>query len=142
MSFIYFLKKCLMQFFIITTCVTVAMGVLGLTLDPFAQFGYEAFFSPVIFGFISTLPSVVTYSSRELSVREVLARDILHVILLEFLLIVFGMWTKLLHSAAEMLTFGVTVLLVYAAVTLISWLLDHREANEINKRLKLLQGRE
>jgi hypothetical protein len=34
-----------MEYFIITTFVTAAIAVMGLSLDPSARFGYEAFFS-------------------------------------------------------------------------------------------------
>ncbi|WP_429142320.1 DUF3021 family protein [Anaerotaenia torta] len=139
MSFKVFLKRCLMEYFIVTTCVTAAIAVLGLSLDPTARFGYEGFFSPLIFGLISLVPSFVTYSRRELSLRQALVRKVFHVIVLEAMLIAFGFWTGLLHSPAESSFFGLAVFAVYIAVNLISWLLDKKEADEINKTLKSLQ---
>lgn len=142
MSFKDFLKRCLMEYFIITTCVTAAIAMLGLSADPAATFGYEAYFSPLIFGLISIVPSFVTYSRRELSFRGALIRKVLHVILLESLLTGFGFWAGLIQNAEEAAFFVLTVFIVYIAVNLISWLLDKKEAGEINKTLKSLQGRE
>lgn len=141
MSFRAFLKNCMMEYFIITTCVTAAIAVLGISFDPTAKFGYEGFFSPLIFGLISLLPSFVTYSRRELSLRQVLLRKGFHVIVLEVMLIVFGFWSGLLHNPVEASLFGLTVFVVYIAVNLISWLLDKKEASDINKTLKSLQSR-
>ncbi len=131
-----------MEYFIITTCVTAAIAVLGMSADPAARFGYEAYFSPLIFGLISIVPSFVTYSRRELSFRRALFRKVLHVILIEALMVVFGIWAGLIQSAEEAAFFALTVFIVYIAVNLISWLLDKKEAGEINKTLKSLQGRE
>jgi hypothetical protein len=141
MSFKAFLKKCLMQYFIITTCVTVAIALLGLSMEPAARFGYEAYFSPLIFAFISLLPSFVTYSRKELSIRQALLRKVLYVIVLEAMLLAFGFWAGILHGAADALSFGLAVFLVYLAVNLISWKIDRKEADEFNKTLKSMQGR-
>lgn len=142
MSFKSFLKSCLLDYFIITTCVTAAMAILGLAIDPTARFGYESFFSPLIFGFISIVPSFITYSHKELPFKETLIRKILHLIVLEAILIGFGFWVGVLLSAAEAFFFGITVFIVYILVAFISWKFDIKEANEINETLKLFQGRD
>jgi hypothetical protein len=141
MSFKAFLKRCLMQYFIITTCVTAAIAILGLSLDPAAKLGYEAYFSPLIFGLVSLVPSLVTYSRKELSFRQTLLRKVLHVIVLEAMLIAFGFWVGILHGTADASFFGLAVFIVYLAVNLISWQIDKKDADEINKTLKSLQGR-
>lgn len=141
MSLKVFLKKCMMEYFIISTCVTAAIGVLGLSLDPAAKFGYEAYFSPLIFGLVSLVPSVATYSRKELTFRQALIRKLFHFALLEKMLIAFGHWAGILHGFGDTTSFAVAVFIVYLAVNLISWHLNSREASEINKTLKTLQGR-
>lgn len=141
MSFKAFLKRCLMEYFIITTCVTAAIAILGQMLDPAARFGYDAFFSPLVFGLVSLIPSLVTYSRKELSFGQTLIRKTLYVIVLEATLIVFGLWAGILHDIADVSLFGLAVFIVYLAVNLISWQFDKKEAGEINKTLKSLQGR-
>ena len=98
MSLKTFLKRCLMEYFIITTCVTAAIGILGLSLDPTAKVGYEGFFSPLIFGLVSLVPSVATYSRKELSFRQTLVRKLLHFALLQATLIAFGHWAGILRG--------------------------------------------
>lgn len=141
MSLKTFLKRCLMEYFIITTCVTAAMAILGLTLDPNTKFGYEGFFSPLVFGFISLAPSLVTYSRKELSFRQALIRKVLHFIVLEVVLIIFGFLAGLLHAFSDASLFALTVFIVYLVVNLTSWQFAKKEADEINKTLKLLQDR-
>lgn len=141
MSLKAFLKRRLMEYFIITTCVTAAIAILGMSLDPAAKFGYEAYFSPLLFGLVSLVPSVATYSRKELTLRQALIRKLLHFALLEALLVALGHWAGLLHGAGDTVSFAVAVFIVYLAVNLISWYLDSREASEINKTLKTMQGR-
>lgn len=141
MSFKAFLKRCLMEYFVITTCVTLSIAILGQVLDPAARFGYEAYFSPLIFGFVGLVPSFVTYSRKELSFRQTLLRKVLHVVVLEVTLVAFAFWAGILHSFADASLFGLAVFLVYLAVNLISWQFDKKDAGEINKTLKSLQGR-
>lgn len=141
MSLKAFLKRCLMEYFIITTCVTAAIAILGLSLDPAAKLGYEAYFSPLVFGLVSLVPSFITYSRKELSFRQALVRKVFHVIVLEAMLIAFGFWAGILHGAVDASFFGLAVFIVYLAVNFISWQLDKKDACEINKTLKSLQDR-
>lgn len=140
MSLKAFLKRSLMEYFIITTCVTAATAILGLSLDPTAKFGYEGYFSPLLFGLMSLVPSIATYSRKELSLRQTLIRKLIHFALLEAMLIAFGHWAGILHGF-DTVYFALTVLIVYLTVDLISWHLDSKEASKINKTLRALQGR-
>ncbi len=142
MSIKAFLKSCVQRFFMITTLITAAIGILGLSLDPAARIGYDAYFSPLIFGALSLLPSFVTYSRKELSLRQTVIRKILYVLLLEGLLIGVGFWAGILHGPGDASAFALAVLLVYLAVTWLSWRLDRKEAAEINTTLKAYQGRD
>jgi hypothetical protein len=130
----------MLEYFIITTCVTAATAVLGLTLDPAATFGYESFFSPLIIGFVSLVPSFVTYSRKELSFRQTLVRKVFHFIFLESVLIGFGFGAGILHEPADASFLALTVFIVYLAVNLISWKLDQKAADEINKTLNSFQS--
>ena len=128
-----------MEYFIITTCVTAAIAVLGQVLDPAARFGYESYFSPLIFGFIGLAPAFITYSRKELSLRQTLIRKALHFIVLEVTLIVFCFWAGILRGIEDASLFAFSVFVVHLAVNLINWQLGRKDAGEINKLLVSLQ---
>jgi hypothetical protein len=130
-----------LEYFIITTCVTAAIGILGLSLDPTAKIGYEGYFSPLIFGLVSLVPSIATYSRKELPFRQALIRKLVHFALLETILVAFGHWAEILHGIDDTTYFVLAVFVVYLTVNLVSWQLDSKEASEINKTLRSLQGR-
>lgn len=142
MSIRVFLKQCMIEFFIITTCVNVATALFGPVLMPNAEFGFYAFYSPLISGFIGTLPSFIFYSKRELNLRQTIIRKILHLSVLLTILTVFGWLNGNVSDLTGMLLFMLMVFLVYLAVNAISWVLGNRDAKLINQGLKALQNRE
>ncbi len=141
MSFRVFLKQCAMEFFIITTCVNVASALFGPVLMPGREFGFYAFYSPLIAGIIGTLPSFIFYSKRELNLRETMIRKILHLAVLITTLTVFGWLNGNFTELSGALLFMLMVFLVYLVVNVIGWVLGNRDARQMNQGLKALQSR-
>ena len=98
----------MMSFFISVTLITFAMAIVGLIFEPHTTFGYEAFFSPLIFGAIASFPMMVFYSNKDQSIKEVLLRSLLHFLLLEILILsnlyIFGILTSLSMALSLALT--------------------------------------
>ena len=135
-----FLRKNLMDFFIIVTCVSVVIGLLGLIYEPHRQFGYEAYFSPLIFGVIGVLPSLVTYSKKELTVKQMKVRKVIQLIILEGLVLTFGYFMGVM-KVNMMVSVASSVLVVFLMVHLITWIIDSKKAAQLNEDLKAFQGR-
>lgn len=135
-----FLRKALMSFFIIVTLVSVVIGVLGLIFEPNRTFGYEAYFSPIIFGLIGVLPSIVTYAQTELTVRQLLFRKVFQLIVLEIMVLAFsyGMGAIKGHMIYSV---ALAIIVVYLMVHLIMWLLDSKRAQKLTADLKAFQQR-
>ena len=131
----------LMAFFVCSTCISFLEGILGMAFFPEDTFGYEAFFSPPLFGFLSVLLGVVTRSKRELTVKEVLFRQAVHLLLIELMIFgtnyAAGMRFDALFSV--MLAFSVAV--VFVAVYVVMWLNDRKSAAAFNQKLKEYQSR-
>lgn len=142
MSLRMFFKQCMMEFFIITVCVNVATAIIGPVLMPEAILKFDAFYSPLIGGFLGTLPSIILYSKQELNLRQTILRKVLHLVTLESLLTGVAFLYGNLASLSDALLFLLMVFLVYVAVTFISWVLENRDAKRINAGLKALQKRE
>lgn len=139
MSLVSFIKKNLMDYFIIVTGINVAIAILGMNFDPDTVFGYQAFFSPLIIGAVAVFPSVVMYSRRELSFRSMLIRRALHLVVLEITLIAFGYFSGLFTEWSIIAPFAVGVILVYAFTLFARYLIDSKTAVEINKGLRRMQ---
>ena len=82
-----FIEHLVISFFVVVTCVNLVMAFLGMRYEPEIRFGYQAFLLPVIYGGLGILPSAVTYSRKELSVRQMLVRKLLQLLLLEGIMV-------------------------------------------------------
>lgn len=141
MSFKQFLIKKLLLFFMLTTLISLATCILGLLYDKEALFGYEAFLSPPIFAAACTVPTFVTYSRKELRVKELLPRMVLEFLLIEAVVIGIAYSSPWIDTAepSVVLSLAVSVLIIYILVCLMEWMRQSVEAKEMNQNLQRLQ---
>ncbi|WP_099469617.1 hypothetical protein [Konateibacter massiliensis] len=131
-------KEILMSYFVVVTLINVAMAVLGLLYDSSKTFGYEAFFMPLLYGLLGILPSLISYSRKELSTKKVVVRKILQFFLLELLLILFIVLNGV-RSLEIILPFGVAVFVVSLLAEVFLWFLDYEKAKNLNHMLEEYQ---
>lgn len=137
----FFIKKILIGFFVSVTCISVVMAVVGILFVSDARFGYEAFFSPILFGVIAIVPSLVTYSKEELSLKQTIIRKIIHFILIEVLILLVLYLVGGLTGVGVTISLAVSILVIDLTVHLVLWINDRRIANELNLGLKDMQSR-
>lgn len=140
MSFMEMTKKILFDFFIIVTGITIILAVFGDLADPGRTFGYEVFYSPLLFGLIGVAPSFVFYSKKELPFGRMVIRKILHFALLE--LMVVGTYIILGASLTfdNIVALMIFIFIVYLFTTFIRFLIDRKTMVEINTGLKKMQN--
>ena len=136
----FVVKKILISYFLAVTGITAAMGIIGSVLAPQVTFGYYAFLSPFLFGLVAVIPSMVTYSKKPLSVRQMFVRLVLHFILLEILILLFAYLAGLVTSSSIAISLALSVLIIDVTVNLLHWLNDKRTAGELNAALKKMQN--
>lgn len=135
----FFVKKVMMSFFISVTCICTAMALVGMVFEPDARFGYEAFLSPLIFGAVASIPSLVQYSKKDLSLRQTAIRNVLHFLLLEAVILSILYFLGLLTSVSMAVSLGISIFVIDLTVNLVMWINDKRTAKEFNYALKKLQ---
>ncbi len=136
-----FLIQKLSLFFMLTTLITIVIYVFGICLDADARFGYNELLTPVRFAALCVIPTVVTYSRRELSPREMKVRMALELLLIEAVVmgIVFTSPVIDTSSASVVLAIAGSVLGIYILARLFSWLHDSAEARKMNDELARFQ---
>ena len=141
MSLTEFAKDRLRDFFMITALVNIVMYVLGSIYMKGNVLEYSALLQPPLYGFFGTLPSWIMYSKRELPMKQYLIRKIISVLILEILLILVTFPGDYMNpgNAGMILSFAVSVLIVYLLVAGISWLLDKKSADAMMKELEMFQ---
>lgn len=136
----FFVKKVMMSFFVSITCICAAMALIGMSFEPDARFGYEAFLSPLIFGALASLPMLVKYSKSELSFKQTAIRNVIHFLLLEAVILSILYFVGLLTSMSMAISLGISIFVIDLTVNLVLWINDKRTAKEFNSALKKLQN--
>ncbi|MGN0636850.1 MAG: hypothetical protein ACI4J0_00630 [Huintestinicola sp.] len=143
MSFKEHLRSVLSVYFIVAALINAATFILGEIFRPDEKFGYEAFLSPLIYAAVALIPMLCTYSKKELTLKQYVAREILQLIAIEIILIFFGLGKQCLDPEDLPLTasFALSVLIIFCLVHVIGWLLDLDLARQLNSDLKSFQSR-
>lgn len=136
-----FLKQIVTSFFVVVTLVTIAIGVLGNIYRPGQQFGYEAFFAPVIYGFLSMIPVAVMYSKKELTVKQLYIRKVLQLFSIELILYLGGYGFENIKTAprSQTVAFGISIIIVYVVEDVISGIINTNDAKKLTKMLHQYQ---
>lgn len=137
MSFKQFLIRKLSLFFMLTTLITVAVYILGSRFDSDARFGYNAFLSPLFYAACCVLPSLVTWSKRELKPRALILREALQFLLTEAVILFLVFRSPVIDTSqpAVVLAIAGSVLVIYLLVFLFSWLANNAQAKQVNEEL-------
>ena len=138
-----FVLDCIRTFFTVVVLINVVMFLLSLYFMPEAQFGYEAFAVPLIYGFVGTLPNVVMYSRRELKIGELIVRKVIQIILIEVLVLFVAFYdTAEQMIEQEIITStAVSIFVIYVLATLFDWLQNYLAAKQITEELQRFQER-
>ena len=136
-----FLVQKLSLFFMLTTLITLVICAFGLYLDADAQFGYNELLTPVRISALCVIPTLVTYSSRELSPREMKVRMGLELVLIEAVVLGIAFTSPVIDTtqATVVLAIAGSVLGIYVLARFFSWLHDSAQARELNAELARFQ---
>ena len=129
------------SYFISVTLINAAMLILGSLLSPQQRFGYEAFLYPLIYGLIGIIPSLIISTDKELSVKQVVIRKVMQMLLIIVLLLAFMFGDASLKRQTIFMAAAValSVVIIYILVNVIMWMLDARTAKNMTEDLKRFQ---
>jgi len=133
-----FLIEKLTLFFMLSTMITAAVYLIGSVYDRDALFGYDALLSPMRYAALCILPTFVTWSRRELSMRELLFRKALMLVLVEGVILYIAFTSPVIDTGRMqvVLTLMGSVLVIFLLVNLFLWLRDLAEAGRMNQDLE------
>ena len=135
------LRTCLGNFFICVTLINVAILILGCMLEPDVKFGYEVFTYPLIYGLLGTLPGLIMYSRKELTIKQTIIREVIQMFMVVVIIIgfMFGRYKFVPETLPKIIGVSVSVVIVYVLVTFFGWLIDLRTAGKMTEDLKKIQ---
>ena len=115
MSIKQFIVRKLGLFFMLSTLITVAIYLLGSHFDGEARFGYDGFLSPLLYAGCCVLPSLVTWSKRELKPRELILRELIQFLLTEAVVLFLAFRSRTIDTSRPAVVLGIagSVLVIY-----------------------------
>ncbi len=141
MEFKRFLINKLFLFFMLSTLITVAVSLIGSSFDGEARLGYDALLSPIKYAALCLLPTLLTWSRRELSLKELLGRKALMLVLLEAEILFLAFTSPAIdtENIRVVLSLAGSVLVIFVLANLFTWLRESAEAKKMNADLEKYQ---
>lgn len=141
MDFKRFLINKLILFFLLSTLITVAVSLIGLLFDGDMCFGYREMLIPIEYAALCMLPTLVTWSKRELSPKALLVRKALMLVLIESVILFIAFTSDVIDTSRVEVVLAIagSVLAIFVLVHLFMWLKETAEAKKLNRELEAFQ---
>ncbi len=138
------LIRALRLYTLLVTLITVLMIILGNLLDRDRVFSYDAFFSPLIYALIGTVATMITRSDKELSVRNLIIRKVISLLLIEGAIIFIALNADTIPTEKSWVLPGLAlgVFAVFVLSHIILYFIDRKEAEKINADLARFQEKQ
>lgn len=135
------LIRALRLYTLLVTLITILMIVLGNLLDRDRVFGYDAFFSPLLYALIGTAATLITRSDKELSVRSLIIRKIISLLLIEGAIIAIALKADTIPTGQAWIVPGLAagILAVWLLSNAMMYVSDKREAERLTEELARYQ---
>ncbi len=131
-------------YMLLVTLITVMMIILGNLLDRGRVFSYDAFVSPLFYALIGTVATVVTRSDRKPSVRSLIIRKAVSLLLIEGAIILIALNADTIPTdkgwVVPALALGVFTVFVLSHIIL--YFIDKKEAEKLNVDLARFQEKQ
>lgn len=128
-------------YFILVTLITILLLVVGMLFDSDRTLSYDAYFSPLFYAFIGVIPVFFFQSDKELSMKRLIIRNVLYVLIVEaaILLIVFKAPNIPSDRIEVVISIAVGVLVVFILSLIVEYIFELTQANEMNAYLEEYQ---
>jgi len=128
-------------YFILVTLITILLLVVGTLFDSGRTFSYEAYFSPLLYAFISVIPVLFFQSDKELSIKRLVIRNVLQVLIIEavIMMIVFKAPNIPSDRMEVVISIAVGILVVYILSMVVEYIFEITQAKEMNTYLEEYQ---
>ena len=136
------LKKCMIDFLMIQAGITFTIGVIGCIKTPALGVTHYSFFMPFVYAFFCVIPSLVIYSAKELSIKQMLIRKAIQFLLIEFIVMLVSYIIGTLNNTFICIAILLAVIAVYIAVNVLEYLFCKSVADAMTKKIQHIKEKE
>ena len=128
-------------FILLVTLIFAVSMVIGLIFTPEAELHYYQLIGPFFLAALCVLSTFITYSRKEPTVRQVVLRNIIRLILIEGIVLTQIQPPEQENQVLFRILLAAAVLIVYLLASLMMWLRRVRQSGMMTEQLKILQER-
>ena len=142
MTFKEFIVSRLQMFFFLVTMILLAQVVLGNVIEPDRVLYYKDFTGTFLMAGLCMLTTVVTYSKKELTFKQMFVRHTIQLVLIEGIMLtlaITGFETSPQKLLSVVLIAAITAV-IYALAIFIMWYRQYLESKKLTELLKNLQN--
>ena len=138
-----FVVKRIKLFFFLTVMILIAQAVIGTIAAPgqTLHIRYIELLSPLYMAGLCILPTVVTFSRKKLTAKQMLVRHAVQLLLIEGVMMLIAFTSPEIDSSspAVLLLIGGAVLVIYVLAVFLLWLGQVSESKKMTAQLHALQ---
>lgn len=130
------IKRMISDYILVQAEIALSFGIVGSIFAGDVSITFSYFLLPAVLGLICMLPCIVVYVKEDLTVKQVIIQRVTEWIVLEIVFL-WGTY-QMVGDIPGMLGYGVvafTILFFDVASYTISYYLEKREADDINRKL-------
>ena len=142
MTFKEFILSRIQVFFFLVTMILLTQVVLGNIIEPDRVLYYKDFIGTFVMAGLCMLPTIVTYSKKELSLKQMIVRHIIQLVLIEGIMLTLAVM-GIEPSPQKLLSvvlIAVATAIIYALAILIMWHRQYLESKKLTELLKKIQN--
>lgn len=140
MEFRYIFKKCIGNFLMVQAWITLAIGVLGCIKPPPGGIDHRLFFMPFVYAFFCIFPSLIVYSRKELSIKQMAVRKVIQFLLIELIVILISYLAGAIDDVFMRAAIIVAVAVIYITVSVFSYLISRSDAEAMTRKIQRMKG--
>ena len=137
-----FVLRRIQLFFFLSVLILIAQAIIGTIVEPGETLHgrYTDLLTPLWIAALCILPTVVTYSRKKLTLKQMLIRHAIQLVLIEGVMFVIAFANGLIDPNV-MIMIAVAVFAIYCLSILMIWLGQLRESKKMTEQLIKLQQR-
>ena len=132
-----YVRDFIMDYFVIFGIIIL----LTLLLVPNYNYTRTSILQIAIAALLGDFPGLILYDTDQLSLKAFRIRLMIHFLLIEAIILTFGLIIGIVATASQFLAFSAEIAVIYLLVRLICWGGDKRTVNKINQKLKELDDK-
>ena len=129
-------------FFFLVTTILLAQILLGNAIEPDRVLHYKDFIGTFEMAGLCIIPTIVTYSKKELSLKQTLFRHAIQLLLIEGIMFIFAFFgiESSLQKVSNIIAICVSVAVIYMLAIFVMWFHQNLESKKLTQLLQNLQN--